>query len=108
MMPMGVPMKVATSTIRKEPYIALAMPPGSLGAGVMAVSVSTLRPPMPSRTVSIRIQSSQNTPKAMAAIDRLSISLLTSLRRLNLAARESRVFAAGLLMMCGPRFCAGA
>ena len=84
---MGVPMKVATSTIRNEPKIALAMPPGSLGAGVMAVKACRLKPPSPSRMVSSKIHSSQKTPNAMASIDRLSMMRLTGLRRANLAAR---------------------
>ncbi len=39
MMPIGVPTKVASSTITSEPKIALAMPPASFGGGVISVSV---------------------------------------------------------------------
>ena len=84
---MGVPMKVATSTIKKEPNMALAMPPASLGPGVMAVSACMLSPPSPKRMVSSKIHSSQKTPNAMASIDRPSMMRLTSLRCAILAAR---------------------
>ena len=89
MMPIGVPTKVASSTITNEPKIALAMPPASLGGGVISVSVAQVRPPTPRRTVSQRIHTSQKTPKAIAASDSVSATWLTRLRRANLAARVS-------------------
>ena len=68
--PMGVPKSVARPTIVNDPKMALARPPVSaMGGGVISVNTARLRPPMPKRMVSIRIQISQNTPKAIAASD---------------------------------------
>ncbi len=61
--------------------MALAIPPASLGGGVIWVSAAQVRPPSPRRSVSHRIQNSQNRPKAMAPIDRVSARMLTRLRR---------------------------
>ena len=67
-MPIGVPSSVARRTITSEPKIALARPPVSAcGGGVISVNSDSAMPPRPSRTVSIRIQISQNRPKAIAA-----------------------------------------
>ena len=94
MMPIGVPTKVASSTIRSEPKIALAMPPASFGGGVISVKVASARPPTPRRSVSHRIQTSQNTPKAMAASDSVSATLVDALAA-GVPAR-ARVSAVGL------------
>ena len=80
MIPSGVPANVARITIRKEPHKALAMPPASLGGGVISVKVCHTRPPTPRRTVSNRIHTSQNTPKAMAASASPSATLFVRLR----------------------------
>jgi hypothetical protein len=85
MMPMGVPTKVASATITNEPKIALAMPPASFGGGVISVKVASASPPMPWRSVSHRIHTSQNTPKAIAASDSARAILLTRLREAKLA-----------------------
>ena len=67
-MPIGVPIAVASVTIISEPKIALARPPVSAcGGGVISASTCQLSPPTPSRSVSNRIQTSQNTPNAIAA-----------------------------------------
>ncbi|MNV95478.1 hypothetical protein D3C71_1903750 [compost metagenome] len=80
MMPMGVPISVASVTMVSEPKMALARPPASLGGGVISVNSIRLRPPRPWRIVSHRIQTSQNRPKAMAARASVSASWLTRLR----------------------------
>jgi hypothetical protein len=49
--------------------MALARPPTSLGGGVIWVNTAQAMPPTPRRTVSHRIQTSQNRPNAMAASD---------------------------------------
>jgi hypothetical protein len=69
---MGVPTKVASSTIMNDPKIAFAKPPpSSLGGGVICVNKLRLKPPKPSRKVSHNIQSSQNTPNAIASSDKV-------------------------------------
>ncbi len=82
MTPMGVPIKVAKTTMTKEPQMALAKPPTSLGGGVICVNRARLMPPKPKRKVSIRIQINQNTPKAMAATAKIRATVLTRLRLL--------------------------
>ena len=81
-MPIGVPSAVASVTITSEPKMALASPPTSAcGGGVISVSTCQLRPPTPSRSVSNRIQISQNTPNAIAPSDSVNATALTRLRR---------------------------
>ena len=61
--------------------MALARPPASVcGGGVIWVKVARSSPPTPRRTVSNRIQTSQNKPKAMAASDSVSATALMRLR----------------------------
>src|SRR5690606_23808896 len=78
--PSGVPTYVPSSTRTKEPKIALAKPPVSLGGGVISENSAKLRPPRPNVMVSHRIQTSQNTPKAMALRDRVKATWLMRLR----------------------------
>ena len=79
--PIGVPSIVASVTITTDPKIALASPPVSAcGGGVISVKSEIAIPPMPRRTVSIRIQISQNRPNAIAASARVSATALTSFR----------------------------
>ena len=86
---MGVPTNVASATIIREPQMALAMPPSSLGGGVICENSAKLRPPTPWRTVSHRIQTSQKTPNSMAAKDRASASRFIRLRLSYLAWRTA-------------------
>ena len=81
-MPIGVPSSVASVTIASEPKIALARPPLSAwGGGVISVKSDKASPPMPSRKVSIRIQTSQKMPNDIAASASVSATTLTRLRR---------------------------
>ena len=68
--------------------MALARPPVSAsGGGVISVNTDSVSPPMPRRTVSNRIQTSQNRPNAMAASDSVSATTLMRLRRRCMAMR---------------------
>ena len=87
MMPIGVPITVATITIISEPTMALPIPPTSFGAGMLSVKTWTPRPWIPSMKVSHRIQNSQTMPEHMARKDSVRAMVLTVLRLLNLATR---------------------
>ena len=85
-----MPSKVASVTITSEPAMALSNPPESaMGGGVISVKMARVSPPIPSRTVSIRIQISQKRPKAIAAMDSTKATTLTILRYLCLARRDA-------------------
>jgi len=72
--------------------MAFARPPVSAcGGGVISVKSESEMPPSPSRVVSIRIQTSQNRPKAIAASASESARTLTNLRRRWWASRPARV-----------------
>jgi hypothetical protein len=79
---MGVPTNVASTTMIKDPAMALARPPPSVcGGGVIWVKTAADRPPTPRRMVSNRIHASQKRPKAMAPSDKVKAMALTTLRR---------------------------
>src|SRR3546814_364276 len=81
-MPTGVPIRVPTAVIMTLPKMALSRPPSAPGGGVLCVnSVQDKAPPPLCSSVTI-IQHSQNSPKASASMDNVSMMRLTRLRRL--------------------------
>ena len=81
-MPIGVATAVATKTIARLPKIAFESPPAEPGGGVDCVKSvgDSAANPLPTRT--IRIQSRNVMPKAIAASDIARLKRLTrSLRR---------------------------
>ena len=66
-MPSGVPIATAITVMTRLPTIGLSNPPAEPGGGVIWVNTARLRPLKPFQNSTIRISTSQLSPKAVAA-----------------------------------------
>ena len=75
-MPIGVPIATASTVRIRLPMIGLSRPPSAPGGGVISVNTFSDRPPTPSHSSTPRISTSQPSPNAVAANDRLIVIAL--------------------------------
>src|SRR5450756_1659352 len=80
-MPIGVPIRVASSDISRLPKMALARPPVLPGGGVVWVNMVSLRACNPWSNRVHSIHTSQNRPNSTASMDMLRLTKLTIRRR---------------------------